>query len=161
MDVEWLIIADAAQVVGGKLYLLGGGYDRVTLPKQPPAPHNMAVAVAFRVSWIETNVKHDFELEVLDGDGNQIVRGSGQFEVGRPLGIPPGQDQRAQMAMNLGWNVQEARLVRGRGPRQRRGTPVPLPRRRQRDGRDRLDGRHQPSSTDDADPAAVVECRLP
>ena len=107
MDVEWLIIADAAQVVGGKLYLLGGGYDRVTLPKQPPAPHNMAVAVAFRVSWIETNVKHDFELEVLDGDGHQIVRGSGQFEVGRPLGIPPGQDQRAQMAMNLGWNVKK------------------------------------------------------
>ena len=58
-------------MVGGKLYLLGGGYDRVTLPKQPPAPHNMAVAVAFRVSWIETNVKHDFELEILDGDGNQ------------------------------------------------------------------------------------------
>ena len=67
MDVEWLIIADAAQVVGGKLYLMGGGYDRVTLPKEPPATHNMAVAVAFRVSWHETNVKHDFELEVLEG----------------------------------------------------------------------------------------------
>ena len=26
---------------GGKLYLLGGGYDRVTLPKEPPAPHNI------------------------------------------------------------------------------------------------------------------------
>ena len=67
MEVEWLIIADAAQVVGGKL--LGGGYDRVTLPKGPPAGHSMAVAVSFRVPWNETNVKHDFELKILDGDG--------------------------------------------------------------------------------------------
>lgn len=106
MEVEWLIIADAAQVVGGKLYLLGGGYDRVSLPKGPPAHHSMAVAVAFRVPWNETNMKHDFELEILDGDGHKIVGGSGQFEVGRAVGIPPGQDQRTQMAMTIGWRVE-------------------------------------------------------
>ena len=105
MDIEWLIIADAAQVVGGKLYMLGGGYDRVTLPKQPPAPHNMAVAVAFRVSWNETNTKHNFDLDILDGDGNKILGSSGQFEVGRAPGILPGQDQRTQLAMNIGWRV--------------------------------------------------------
>ena len=105
MEVEWLIIADAAQVVGGKLYLLGGGYDRVTLPKGPPAPHSMAVAVAFRVPWNETNTKHAFDIEILDGDGHKIFGGSGQFEVGRAAGIPPGQDQRTQLAMNIGWRV--------------------------------------------------------
>ena len=107
MEVEWLIIADAAQVVGGKLYLLGGGYDRVTLPKQPPAPHNMAVAVAFRVPWNETNIKHNFELEILDGEGHKIFGGNGQFEVGRAPGISPGQDQRAHLAMNIGWQVKK------------------------------------------------------
>ena len=161
MDVEWLIIADAAQVVGGKLYLLGGGYDRVTLPKQPPAPHNMAVAVAFRVSWIETNVKHDFELEILDGDGNQDRPGERPVR-GRPTSRNPSRTGPARPdGHEPGMERAEARLVRGRGPRQRRGTPVPLPRRSQRRGRHRLDGRHQPSSTDDADPAAAVECRLP
>ncbi len=107
MEVEWLIIADAAQVVGGKLYLLGGGYDRVTLPKEPPAPHSMSVAVAFRVPWNDTNIKHDFELEILDGDGHQIVNAKGQFEVGRAPGIAPGQDQRTQLAMNIGWKVEK------------------------------------------------------
>ena len=106
MEVEWLIIADAAQVVGGKLYLLGGGYDRVTLPKGPPAGHSMAVAVSFRVPWNETNVKHDFELKILDGDGQEIFGGNGQFEVGRAPGILPGQDQRTQLAMNIGWQVE-------------------------------------------------------
>lgn len=107
MEVEWLIIADAAQVVGGKLYLLGGGYDRVMLPKTPPAPHSMSVAVSFRVPWNETNVKHNFELEILDGDGHKIFGGSGQFEVGRAPGILPGQDQRTQLAMNIGWQVEK------------------------------------------------------
>ena len=107
MEVEWLIIADAAQVVGGKLYVLGGGYDRVTLPTGPPAPHSMAVAVAFRVPWNETNVKHDFELEILDGDGQKIFGGNGQVEVGRAAGIPPGQDQRTQLAMNIGWRIEK------------------------------------------------------
>ena len=118
MDVEWLIIADAAQVVGGKLYLLGGGYDRVTLPKQPPAPHNMAVAVAFRVSWIETNVKHDFEL----GDSR---RGRKQDRPGeRPVrGRPPSRNpSRTGPAgpdgHEPGMERAEARLVRGRGTRQ-------------------------------------------
>ena len=107
MEVEWLIIADAAQVVGGKLYMLGGGYDRVTLSKAPPVPHSMAVAVSFRVPWNDTNVKHDFEVEIMDGDGLGIVSGKGQFEVGRAPGIAPGQDQRTQLAMNIGWKVEK------------------------------------------------------
>ena len=27
MEIEWLILADSAQIVGNKLYLLGGGWD--------------------------------------------------------------------------------------------------------------------------------------
>ena len=107
MDVEWLILADAAQVVGQKLYLLGGGYDRISLPKEPPAPHSMAVAVSFRVPWNETNRKHDFQIEVLDGDGANIAAVNGQLEVGRPPGLSPGQDQRSQVAVNMAWNVQK------------------------------------------------------
>ena len=67
----------------------------------------MAVAVAFRVPWNETNTKHAFDIEILDGDGHKIFGGSGQFEVGRAAGIPPGQDQRTQLAMNIGWRVEK------------------------------------------------------
>src|SRR5688500_1930861 len=31
MEVEWLILADSAQVIGGKLFLLGGGWDVLTV----------------------------------------------------------------------------------------------------------------------------------
>jgi len=37
MEVEWLILADAAQVVGNKLYLMGGGWDKLTINNVFPA----------------------------------------------------------------------------------------------------------------------------
>ena len=102
MDVEWLILADAAQVNGNKLYLLGGGWDRLTITRPLPVTHQIAVAAAFRVAWHETNQQHAFEIEVVDADGAGVVKLGGQFEVGRPAGTPPGQDQRTQIAVNLG-----------------------------------------------------------
>ncbi len=102
MEVEWLILADAAQVTSNKLYLLGGGWDRLVIARTFPVTHQMAVATAFRVSWNETNQEHDFEIEVINADGAGVAKLAGQFEVGRPPGIPPGQDQRTQIAVNLG-----------------------------------------------------------
>ena len=102
MEVEWLILADAAQVTSNKLYLLGGGWDRLVIAKPFPVTHQMAVAAAFRLSWIDTNQKNDFVIEIVDADGVEIAKLEGQFEVGRPAGIPPGQDQRTQIAVNFG-----------------------------------------------------------
>ena len=102
MRVEWLILADAATVVGDKLYLLGGGWDRLTVSKPPPVPHQMAVAASFRVPWNETNLKHRFTLEICDADGISLFNFGGSFEVGRPAGLPQGQSQRSQIAVNMG-----------------------------------------------------------
>ncbi len=105
MEVEWLILSDAAQVTGGKLYLLGGGWDQVNVNKFPH-PQNMAIAVSFKVPWTETNLKHNFEIEIAGGDGGTITSVPGQFEVGRPPGLPPGQDQRAQIVVNVAWTIE-------------------------------------------------------
>lgn len=107
MEVEWLILADAAQVVGNKLYLLGGGWDRLTINRKLPTQHTLALAASFRVPWNETNQKHSFEIEISDGDGNIIGSVGGQFEVGRPPGIPPGQDQRTQVSVSATMQINE------------------------------------------------------
>ena len=52
--VEWLILADEAEVVNGKLYMMGGGWDRLTAQSLPWGQH-MAIAVAIRVPWMDTN----------------------------------------------------------------------------------------------------------
>ena len=104
MDVEWLILADAAQVTGGKLYLLGGGWNQLTANKFPH-PQSMSIALSIAVPWTRTNEKHSFEIEIASADGETIKKLPGQFEVGRPAGLPPGQDQRAQFAVNINWTI--------------------------------------------------------
>jgi hypothetical protein len=105
MDIEWLILADSAQVVGGKLYLLGGGWDHLMVNKSFPADQRFALALSIRVPWIETNQKHNFELEVISEDAateapKSMMKAGGQFEIGRPPGILPGQEQRFQLALD-------------------------------------------------------------
>jgi hypothetical protein len=103
VELEWLILADSAQVVGNKLYLLGGGWERVTVNAEFPVTHHCAVAVAVRVPWNETNQRHSLEVEVASEvpgteEPKSLLKLQGQLEVGRPPGIPLGQDQRVQLA---------------------------------------------------------------
>lgn len=100
MEIEWLILADAAQVVGNKLYLLGGGWDRLIANKGFPLSQQIGIAMSINVPWNNTNEKHAFEIEIATEDGQQIAKVDGGFEVGRPVGILPGQDQRIQLAAN-------------------------------------------------------------
>jgi hypothetical protein len=101
MEAEWLILADGAQVAGGKLYLLGGGWDILTVNTGFPVDQHAAIAAAFKVPWNETNQPHNIELAIEDEDGTEKLKVAGQVEVGRPPGILPGQDQRAQIAIDF------------------------------------------------------------
>src|SRR3990172_2955485 len=108
MQVEWLILADAAQVVGGKLYLMGGGWDVLTVNSEFPRQQHCAIAAAFKVPWNETNQRHNVEIEIAHEDGRTLGKIQGQIEVGRPPGIPLGSDQRAQLAAELNLKFETA-----------------------------------------------------
>jgi hypothetical protein len=62
-----MLLADAAQEVNGKLYVLGGGWS-VTGPDLPP----MAIAIKLDVPWSAANVQHAFALELIDEDGRAV-----------------------------------------------------------------------------------------
>lgn len=98
--VAWLILADHAEVVADKLYLVGGGWDSLIIQPQAQKQHLLSFAVAIRVPWSETNRRHQIQIEIQDEDGSQLAKVDGYFEVGRPVGISPGQAQRFQMAIN-------------------------------------------------------------
>ena len=100
MEVEFLILADAAQAIGGKLYMLGGGWDVMTINSAFPAQHPFAISLGLSVPWNETNQRHNLTVEVLDEDGHEAAKMTGQLEVGRPPGLPMGQAQRVVVALN-------------------------------------------------------------
>ena len=101
-----LLLADFAQVVQGKLYIMGGGWS-VTGPQPQPS----AVALKIEVPWTQTNRRHEFKMELLDADGRPVllpgpegekpVVMGGQFEVGRPPGVPPGTPLDMPLALTM------------------------------------------------------------
>jgi len=55
MDIEWVILADAAEVINNKLYLMGGGWDVLRIGRPFPTQQQVAFAISIRVEWTETN----------------------------------------------------------------------------------------------------------
>lgn len=101
MDVEWIILADAAEAVNNELYLLGGGWAAITANRPLPTQHSCAAAVAFSVPWDETERRHSIEIVVEDPGGDVLVSVPGQVEVGSPPGVPIGSAQRVLMAVKM------------------------------------------------------------
>lgn len=101
-----LLLADSAQAVDNKLYILGGGWS-VT----GPAPTTMAIAGKIAVPWDQSNRTHHWRIELLDADGRQVLLPTpvgdqpivleGDFEVGRPPGLPEGTPLDLPLALNL------------------------------------------------------------
>lgn len=106
MRLDFLVVADRAEATGGKLYLLGGGWDRVGLSQFPGAA-NFDVAIGILVGYNETNEPHEFQL-VLEDDDNRPIVGpvGGQFEMGRPPGVKLGQSQRFIVAVRGPFPIQ-------------------------------------------------------
>jgi hypothetical protein len=92
-----MMLADAAQVAEGKLYILGGGWS-VTSGKLPSA-----LAIKIEVPWSDANQPHTLGIRLLDSDGNEVVDLTTEtFEVGRPAGIPTGTAIDHVLAIQMG-----------------------------------------------------------
>jgi hypothetical protein len=102
-----MLLCDAAQVVEGKLYILGGGWSMIG-----PDPAPTAVALKIEVDWHEAGSPHRWELFLEDADGRPVLvdtpngqmpmEVSGEFTVAQPPGIPEGSPIDVQLAVNLG-----------------------------------------------------------
>src|SRR3954453_8017420 len=63
-----MMLADAAQAVEGKLYILGGGWWL-----SGPEPSASAIAAYIQVPWDRTNVEHQFRFELMDSGGQAVA----------------------------------------------------------------------------------------
>lgn len=104
MDIDYALIADYADLAAGKLYLMGGGWDTITVA-DVPATMRIAVAIGVRFGWEETNRPTAVTITIEDDDGAALVTMQGQVNVGRPAGLPPGSTQLAQMAANAALTI--------------------------------------------------------
>jgi hypothetical protein len=101
-----ILLADAAQAVQGKLYILGGAWSITG-----SGPITMALAINIEVPWTEANTLHQLRIALFDEDGQivYIPTPTGDqpfefhipFEVGRPAGLRPGTPLTFALALNL------------------------------------------------------------
>ncbi len=105
MEIDFAILADGAQVVNNKLYVLGGGWD-IIWPQSIPTAHRATLAVGIMVGWNETNQRHSLGISVRSMDDQLLQEvGKGEFEAGRPAGVPAGSSQKVMVAITFDINI--------------------------------------------------------
>jgi hypothetical protein len=99
MELGFLMLTDHSEAVNGKLYMTGGGWNVLRFPELPHE-WTFGIALGIDVAWDETNRSHDLLLRIEDPDGVQLGESlEGNFETGRPPGMPAGQEQRLVMSI--------------------------------------------------------------
>jgi hypothetical protein len=102
-NVPYMFLADSAEALGGKLYVLGGGWDRLLIPNLPgPSIKPFSLALAVMVPYSHTNRKFTLSIELVDSDGKQL----GQalqigLDSGRPPGLTAGTPQSVPVAITM------------------------------------------------------------
>ncbi|MBT8213438.1 MAG: hypothetical protein KJN71_09855 [Acidimicrobiia bacterium] len=91
MKITTAMLADAAQVQGGKLYVLGGGFDTISTKQVPVVHRNLALALVAEVGPDERHRDLEMAITLMDEDGQPVgVEAKGKLRVGAPPNLPPG-----------------------------------------------------------------------
>jgi hypothetical protein len=108
-DVEaTMLLCDYAQAVGGKLYIVGGGWSMLTM-LEPRV--NMSLAVKLSVPWSRANERINIEAKLITDQGAEVlqqtddgeapIRAGGDMELGRPPGLRHGTPLDATFVLNF------------------------------------------------------------
>ena len=140
-EVEWIILADSAKLVGGKLYVLGGGWSVLTVHDAFPHQQLLGIAASFLVpsSWRDRQITFTAKI-IAEATGKSVMEIAGELETGvGSFGLD--DFERAAMAaealveLHVGAYIVTARLEGSEEKRLRfhvRGIPGATPQRRGR-----------------------------
>jgi hypothetical protein len=102
VDVEWVMLADGAQVVGGKLFVLGGAWQTVVALGGFPHQQHLAIAASIRVPSEEMAVERILEVEIAaEEPPEQLLRMSAKLAVPPSLGLLAGPSPKTLVAADL------------------------------------------------------------
>lgn len=89
MELEYALLADAAQVSDGKTFILGGGVT-ILWRQQFPAPLGVVLVAQLTYHRTEADSDHTLRIQVIDADGNPVLPEiQGEMHVGGPApGMP-------------------------------------------------------------------------
>src|ERR1700723_1190125 len=102
MKIDYAVLADAAQAVGGKIFILGGGWN-VFRAANYPAPVQLAVAAGVGFASDEIGVRYPLKITIADETGIPVVPElNGQIDTGQ---LAPDLPQGLPIKVPMAWNV--------------------------------------------------------
>jgi hypothetical protein len=104
-EIDFLILADRAEAINGKLYMMGGAWDRMTIAdfnQQNP----FSIAIGVLVPWLYANESLPLVVSIEHEDGVKIPPElHALVNVGRPPNSVKGQSFRAIIAAQGHWKL--------------------------------------------------------
>lgn len=101
--VECFMLADGSHNAGGKLYVLGGGWDVIHAAQFPLQLPQAALVVKVLVPWADGDRQQSFRVDLDDEDGVPVLTQplTGQFSLNRPPQAVVGDDLTLLMALTI------------------------------------------------------------
>ncbi len=91
MRLTSAMLADAAQVQAGKLFVLGGGFDTISVRSVPAVHRSLTLAMVAEIDPDERQRDLELTIQLIDEDGTSVgVEAKGRLRVGAPPNLPPG-----------------------------------------------------------------------
>ena len=106
MELDFALLAAAADASQGKINLLGGGFDTFNVAKIPATVPPFAIVARFRLTPGEPKEKHTIAVELVspNGDVEKILKDSGDTRFINPTERPTNSLAVIQVA----WKFEEA-----------------------------------------------------
>ncbi len=102
MNVTTAMLADAASVEGGKLFVHGGAWDTINVHAIPAIQPTMALVLVIQIGYDEALTDIPIVIELLDEDDQPLgTRIEGMINAGHPPRTRPGTPTFHPLAMTL------------------------------------------------------------
>jgi len=93
MEIKAALLADAARVESGKLYVHGGGWDTMVVGTTPAVHASLSVVVVLDMGWNEAFRPMQVGVDLYDEDNVLVVAGQrGLLQLGHPPNSAPGMN---------------------------------------------------------------------
>jgi len=93
MEVDFAFLADKAEAVNGKLYLVGGAIDTVWSPGVPVIYPQFSFVMRLLIIPAELGREHRLEINLTDEDGKRLATIGGPLKTEPSANLPKGWKQ--------------------------------------------------------------------
>ena len=102
MEVDFAFLADAAEAVNGKLYVVGGAIDTIWSTGVPVVYPRLSFAMRLLITPAELGRKHNLEINIMDEDGKRMITVGGTLDAQRSPELPAGWKQGTLIVLHFG-----------------------------------------------------------